>query len=316
MTRNVVTIGEVLVEIMATSVGYGFTEPLDLVGPFPSGAPAIFADQLARQGCTSALIACVGKDDFGRLNVDRLSRDGVDVSAIAETGEAVTGSAFVRYRPDGERDFIFNLALSANRHISLNDAARAVIARSDHLHVVGSSLTAPAIAEIVAFALKAIKGRGGTVSFDPNVRKEVMAAPGFEDALAQVLALTDLLLPSGPELQFLADAEEEDAALDELLRRGISAIVLKKGGQGARYRDASTDIALPAFPVEEIDPTGAGDIFGATFVAGWLAGVAPATNLKRANAAGALAVGRRGPMEGSSTPTEIDAFLKAQAVIS
>lgn len=315
MSRCVVTIGEVLVEIMATSVGYGFTEALDLVGPFPSGAPAIFADQLARQGCASALISCVGKDDFGQLNIDRLSRDGVDVSAITQTDAAVTGSAFVRYRPDGERDFIFNLALSANRYISLTDAARAVIEKSDHLHVVGSSLTAPAIAEIVSGALDTIKGRGGTVSFDPNVRKEVMAARGFEEQLTMVLARTDLLLPSGPELQFLADAKDEDAALGELLERGVAAIALKRGDKGARYRDATTDIVLPAFPVEEIDPTGAGDIFGATFVAGWLAGVAPEANLMRANAAGALAVKRRGPMEGSSSPGDIDAFLEGQPTL-
>ena len=69
--------------------------------------------------------------------------------------------------------------------------------------------------------------------------------------------------------------------------------------------------SLPAFSVAEIDPTGAGDAFGATFVAGWLDGLAAADNLRRANAAGALAVGRRGPMEGTSTKAEIARFLAA-----
>ena len=70
MHGKVLTIGEILVEIMAVSAGHGFREALDLVGPFPSGAPAIFIDHLARQGVRCAIIGCVGNDDFGRLNIE------------------------------------------------------------------------------------------------------------------------------------------------------------------------------------------------------------------------------------------------------
>lgn len=49
MTK-VVTIGEIVVEIMAVAPGNGFREAIELVGPYPSGAPAIFIDQLAKQG--------------------------------------------------------------------------------------------------------------------------------------------------------------------------------------------------------------------------------------------------------------------------
>src|SRR5688572_6654042 len=101
---KVVTIGEIVVEIMAMTRWNGFREPMELVGPFPSGAPAIFIDQLAKQGHTCAMISCVGDDDFGWLNINRLAQDGVDVSAIRVHDDAVTGSAFVRYRQDGERD--------------------------------------------------------------------------------------------------------------------------------------------------------------------------------------------------------------------
>ena len=63
-----VTIGEILVEIMATTRGDGFLAPIDLVGPYPSGAPAIFIDQCARIGGSAAIVACVGDDDFGMFN--------------------------------------------------------------------------------------------------------------------------------------------------------------------------------------------------------------------------------------------------------
>lgn len=313
MQGTVLTIGEIVVEIMATSPGHGFGEAIELVGPFPSGAPAIFIDQVAKLGVPCAMVGSVGDDDFGRVNIDRLKHDGVDVSAIEVHPDATTGSAFVRYRPDGQRDFVFNIKHSANGRIGLTDAARVGIARATHLHVVGSSFSTPAIVETVMAAMADIKARGGTVSFDPNVRKELLGDKAIQAMLAKVMEATDLFLPSGDELYLFADQGDETAAIGQVLSRGVSAVVLKRGANGARYVDATTDVSAPAFVVEEIDPTGAGDIFGATFVAGWLTGLPPADNLHRATAAGAIAVGRKGPMEGSSTADEIAQFLAGRA---
>jgi tagatose kinase len=74
--KSILTIGEILVEIMATERGEGFLEPINLIGPFPSGAPAIFIDQAARFGQPAAMIGCVGDDQFGRLNLNRLAVTG------------------------------------------------------------------------------------------------------------------------------------------------------------------------------------------------------------------------------------------------
>lgn len=80
--RCIVTIGEIVVEIMAETQGIGFLEPMALKGPYPSGAPAIFIDQAAKLGVDCGVISAVGHDDFGTLNVERLKHDGVDISAI------------------------------------------------------------------------------------------------------------------------------------------------------------------------------------------------------------------------------------------
>ena len=103
-----ITAGEILVEIMATTVGSGFLEPQTLIGPFPSGAPAIFIDQVARCGGAAGIIAAVGDDDFGRLNVERLRGDGVDVSAIATIPDRPTGSAFSCVAPATGRLMLAN----------------------------------------------------------------------------------------------------------------------------------------------------------------------------------------------------------------
>lgn len=308
--KPVVAIGEILVEIMALKPGNGFREAIELAGPFPSGAPAIFIDQVARLGVPAAMIGAVGDDDFGQLNIERLRRDGVDVSAIAVRRGAATGSAFVRYRHDGARDFVFNIRDSANRHIRLDAAADAMLAGAGHLHVVGSSLGAEPIAAAVLGAMERLKGQGGTVSFDPNLRKEMLEAPGLRETMERVLAATDLFLPSGEELHLFAGDSDPVHAL---LERGVAAIVHKQGAAGARYVDATIDVFQPAFAVTEVDPTGAGDIFGATFVAGWLRGLKPAENLRLACAAGALAVARKGPMEGASSYAEIEYFIANSA---
>lgn len=138
-----VCVGEILVEIVATTVGNGFTEAQPLIGPYPSGAPAIFIDQCGRIGGAAAMIGAVGDDDFGRVNIERLARDGVDVLAIATDPDFPTGSAFVRYRTDGSRDFVFNIAKSAAARFGWADAVRDLIGRAGHLHVMGSALSMP-----------------------------------------------------------------------------------------------------------------------------------------------------------------------------
>src|ERR1700729_2444522 len=254
--KPILTIGEILFEIMATDKGDGFLEPVKLVGPFPSGAPAIFIDQAAKFGQPAAIIGCVGNDDFGRVNLDRLRRDGVNVEGIRIDPETATGSAFVRYRPDGSRAFVYNIKHSASGNIVLDAAARAVLDRSDHLHVMGTALFSPSIVEVVLRAAEAIKARGGTISFDPNLRPEILNLPGLREACETLFRRCDLYLPSDGELYLFTKAKEENAAIAEILDQGVRSIVHKRGSNGACYFDATTHLQQPAFQVEELDPTG------------------------------------------------------------
>ena len=83
-------------------------------------------------------------------------------------------------------------------------------------------------------------------------------------------------------------------------------------GQDSRGVKYLFKFDIPGWPVEEIDPTGAGDCFSAAFIAGLEAGW-PLENVGRfANAAGALAVTKMGPMEGASSINQVNAFLTAE----
>ena len=308
--KQVAVIGEILVEIVADTVGDGFLEPIALTGPFPSGAPAIFIDQAARVGQTAAIVSGVGEDDFGKVNLNRLIADGVDVSAVRIDHDRPTGSAFVRYRRNGSRDFVYNIRHSACGTFVQTDAARQVLLKADHFHVMGSSFASPDFRNINLETVRAVKARGGTVSFDPNLRKEILGTPGVEDAMAEMLGLTDLFLPSDDELTLLTRSKEQKLAIAELLSYGIAAIVHKQGARGVAYHSAKRDAFVPAFKVTEIDPTGAGDCFGGAFTSFWLRGMEIVEALTLAAAAGALAVTHRGPMEGAFDLETLRAFVR------
>lgn len=309
MSKKVLTVGEILVEIVATTKGDGFLEAQPLMGPFPSGAPAIFVDQLGRLGTPAAIVSRVGDDDFGRVNVNRLAADGVDVSGIEVARGETTGSAFVRYRPDGSRAFIYNIIHSATGNLRITPEAESLIANCDHIHVMGTALSARGIVDVARAAVERITARGGTLSFDPNLRPEMLETPGLRDALDEVLARTDLFLPSGDEIYLFTNADNESAAVEELLSRGVGAIVIKRGNRGATHFDRKGRTDVAPLSVDEVDPTGAGDCFGGAFLSFWLAGSSPEIALRYANAAGAHAVTKMGPMEGAATKDQLDVLL-------
>ena len=217
---QIVAIGEILVEIMATRIGQTFLEPGLFAGPYPSGAPAIFADQAAKVGASTALISCVGPDDFGQLNLNRLAASGVEIGAVRRVPGTTTGSAFVTYRADGGRDFIYNIANSAAAELDAAQLEPGLFRGCRYFHVMGSSLFSARIAAAVRRGVELARAAGARISFDPNIRKELLALPEVATTIAGVLEVTDLLLPSEADLDHLCPGQSEAQAVAGLLAAG------------------------------------------------------------------------------------------------
>lgn len=319
MSINICTMGELLVEFLSKHPNQSFRQPGEFFGPYPSGAPAIFAAQVAKLGFHSTLFGCVGNDDFGRLNVARLKREGVNTAGICMIDNVPTGTAFVSYRNHNKRDFIFNIPNSACGHFTTRHIDDALLRSCQHLHIMGSSLFSFRIIDAVHKAIKVFKDNNGTVSFDPNIRKEMLAIPEMEQAFDYILEYTDIFLPSEGEMSYFASTPQqaEFDVVRELLESGIRHVVIKRGACGAshyHYTDRVEEHHVAGLNNTMLDPTGAGDCFGATFVSLYLAGFTPEKALAYANASGAIAVSQRGPMEGLSTREEIEATLRTNAV--
>lgn len=307
---KIITIGEILVEIMAKNIGQDFLQPGEFLGPYPSGAPAIFIDQAARMGAACGIVARVGEDDFGLLNIARLKQDGVDTSRIRITPGYTTGTAFVTYFPDGNRKFIFHFAHSAAGMMRPEDIEEDYLKEAIYLHVMGCSLSASdGMRQAILKAIAIAKKHQIQVTFDPNIRPELLTGGEINTVFSQVLKATDILLTGRGEALALTVSNTLETAIFALKSRGIKTIVIKDGAHGVRVYHDQEIIRIPSFPAREIDPTGAGDCFDGAFLASLSEGKDVRQAAIIANAAGALSVSQKGPMEGAAFKENILRFL-------
>lgn len=306
--RTIATIGEILVEFVSHRRNCALEQISDYTGPYPSGAPAIFLDQAARMGARTEMIGGVGSDGFGRCVLQRLKEDGVGTDGIHVSTERSTGVAFVSYYDSGDRDFIFHLDNTAADSFavpaSLLDPGKTI------LHVSASSLGAASMRDKIMGVVRKVSEAGGWITCDPNARPELMRDPATMDAMRDVMERSYCLLPSTSDLQFLYPDLSEEAAVDRLLSAKAEVVAVKRGKAGVTVVSRGERHDFNGHIVEEIDPTGAGDCFGGTFVALLAQGVSLFDAGRHANAAGAIAVTRRGPMEGNSNPSEIASMLE------
>ncbi len=306
------SIGELLVEFVCAQKDGHNLVAAPYVGPFPSGAPGIFIDQAARVvadfGGRAVFAGAVGDDAFGRVILDRLRTDGVDPALIRVVPGVPTGSAFVSYNLDGSRDFVFNIAHSAASKLPELAAIEAgfLAAGISVLHISGSMLGDPAMRAVGLALCERFADQGVAISIDPNIRAELISDAGYLAALQRIIALATYVLPSDADAAVLYPGQDFSEWSGRLLAGAAQVVVLKRGDQGCIGRDASGTVALPAHRVVVVDPTGAGDCFCATLVTLLAAGQVLPEALARANAAGALAVQKLGPMEGNSGLAEID----------
>ena len=310
---TVLAIGEALVEIMRPQPDLPLDRPAPFVGPFPSGAPAIFADCVARLGVSSGFIGVVGDDDFGACLRSRLIADGVDVAHMATDPDRLTGIAFVTYHRDGGRHFLFHMRDAAAGQLGPRHLDEDYVSQAEWLHICGSALAASEPSREACYqAVEWVKGAGGRVSLDPNLRPELLSVERVRQVCQPVLAVADVVLPSGEEASMLTGiADPEEAAMALVGEDRI--VALKRGARGSILFTPFERLAVPAFRIQEVDPTGAGDCYGAAFLVGLLEGW-PLTQVARfANAVGALATTKLGPMEGAPTREEVEAFIRDRA---
>jgi 2-dehydro-3-deoxygluconokinase len=186
---------------------------------------------------------------------------------------------------------------------------------AEFLHLTGIT---PALSvdcrEFVLWAARAAREGGTSVSFDINYRSKLWTPEEARGFAEELMPHVDLLFIGDEEASALWGREDEEF-VRKLAASGPREVVLKRGGEGSLAFIDERVITQPAFPVEEVDPVGAGDAFDAGYLAGHLWQLAPEERLRVANAMGAFSVATLGDYEGLPDSEELRAFLEGRKTL-
>ncbi len=309
---EVVSVGNLLVEVMRTQLDQPLNRPGGFAGPFPSGDCAIYIDTIARLGRSAGFVGTVGPDDFGRCILDRFDRDGVDTSQVAVLSGQTTGVAFIAYFSGGSRKFIYHWRHAAAGQLGPEHVDADYIQSVRWLHLTGCNLAASDSAREACYKAMRLLPPSSCLSFDANIRPELLTIEQIRKLVQPVIERANIIMPSLTEAAMLTGLETDEQGCRLWAGQG-KTVVLKMGAKGCRIYSGDRVIDAPGFVVNEVDPTGAGDSFCAGFTVALLEGMPLEEAGRFANAAGALAVTKLGPMEGAPSREEVVELLSQQS---
>ena len=256
----------------------------------------------ARLGGQVSMIGCVGDDLFGRAIQDALKADGVDITGMRAVAGTSTGTAAITVCR-GDNFIIFDNGANAcitpdqvAQTAALWQAADGIILQNEIPHAANAYLLSH-------------KPAGARVLYN--------AAPSAPQS-AELVPDADILVVNEHEGADLIGcgkietASQAAACAKSLRQLGAETVIVTLGAQGAVYCDASGTAHIPAYPVEAVDTTGAGDCFCAAVAVELANGAALPDAVRFASAASALAVTRLGAQSSLPTRAEVEAFLKTR----
>ncbi|WP_406232016.1 sugar kinase [Nocardia sp. NBC_01009] len=297
MRGNLVTLGEAVGVVAATEPGPlapGATMRMDF-----AGAEATVAIGVSRLGHDSAWVGTVGDDAVGRMVLDRLRAERVDVSRCRTDPELPSG-LMLRERRTADRICVtyYRRGLAGSR-LSADDIDRAQIAAAQVLHLTGITPALSASArDAVHTALDCAVDSGVTVSLDINYRRALWSPSEAAAELAELLSRADIVFAGPEEAALLVSAASAAEMAEALAAQGPSQVVLKLGAEGALALHDGELITQPPIAVTSVDPVGAGDAFVAGYLAGVLDGRSVRHRLDLAATCGAFAVSVPGDWQG------------------
>jgi len=269
----------------------------------PGGKGANQAVAAARLGAETTLLARVGDDEFGERLRKGLAEAGVWTGAVRAVEDCPSGVALILVDANGQNCIV--ITAGANGRLGPEDIDRAsdLVVEADAV-VLQQEIPAEAVARTVHLA----RGLGKPVIVD--------AGPPREPGDTSVFDCT-ILTPNEAEaaaLLGISPAEASPKAMaEELLARGPKAVVIKAGRHGAVVAQGDRLELVPAFHIEPVDTTAAGDAFTAALVLEYVKGTDLVAAARVANAAGALACLKHGAQPSMPTADELAAFLKSHA---
>ena len=299
-SKPIVVVGSINLDLVAraqripavgeTLIGTGFETN-------PGGKGANQAVAAARLGHPTHIIGRLGADAFGAQLRAHLESFGVKTAAVAET-EGPSGVAIIVVSEKGENSIV--VAPGANAQVTPQDI-RNNLPLIQSAGIVLAQLEIPL--ETVEFLAEICEKEGVPLMLDP--------APA-RDLPQSLIERVTWFTPNETEAAFYAHSQNSapDVIAETLLAKGIRNVILKRGADGV-YLVSSSGLrqSVPAFAVQAVDTTAAGDAFNGGFAVALMRGKSPEDSARFASAVAAISVTRPGAQASMPLLAEVEAFL-------
>jgi fructokinase len=313
---KIIALGEVVADIYRDEGKSAVELPLTAR---PGGAPANVAVAAARLGSEAAFIGSVGEDLFGDFILRALEAEGVDTSAVRRCEPPTrTSLAFVEITSGGDRSFTFYRSdPAADELLSVEDVSRETLPGVSFVNFGSIPLIKDPARSAIYRTVELAEELDVPLAFDVNFREHLWeSAEVAREAVDPLFDRSQIIKLSDNELSPLLGTEDVEEATKLLLDRGAALVLVSLGPEGAFYASGEFSGDVPAFEVECVDATGAGDAFLAASLVhlsenSYLDEESVREAVRRGTAAGAIACTGYGAMSSLPTKDELERFMAA-----
>jgi sugar/nucleoside kinase (ribokinase family) len=313
---QVVTVGHAIVDVLAPVgedlvAGFGLDKgtmtlvddarsqvihaALSATTVIAGGSAANTAVGVASFGVGAAFVGKVRDDEMGRSFADGLATAGVGYEVALATAGPGTGRSLILVTPDAERTMCTSLGIGA--FLGPDDVDGQTVANADVVYLEGYLCGLNQTDATIEATLAAARRGGTTVALSLS---DPFWAELHGAELAALIERVDLLFGNAQEAMIVTGARDVRSAVTELAKR-CPTVVVTRGSEGATVAWEGTTIEVAAEPVSAlVDTTGAGDLFAAGFLAGWVRGVGPERSARLGALAAAEVIGHFGARPESS----------------
>lgn len=317
---RVLCLGEILFDNLADRPGRRLEE-VESWTPYPGGAPANVACALVKLGTSAGFIGCVGEDETGNSLVDLVQTLGVDVTGVRRHPLAPTRQVYVLRSESGDRHFAgfgeYDTTQFADTRFPASELPVKLFEQADFLVLGTLELAYPQTREAIMRALNLADDYYLKILVDVNWRPVFWPYPDLAShVIKDILKRVDFIKFSEEEAQWLFNTTDPGAIAYKL--NDCEGVLVTRGEQGCAYYLSENEGKVPAFSVDVVDTTGAGDSFVAGFVHQLCKyGIKCLSDPKKAkqivqyaSAVGALTTTKPGAIAAQPTPSEVEKFLR------
>jgi fructokinase len=248
--------GEALVDLVD---GDGSLHPVAGGGPFNT------AIALGRLDVPVAFLGSISRDTYGQMLTERLVESGVDMSFVRRS-DAPTARAYVRRQHDGDSEYSFEVEGTSLVDLSPQDLP---ILPDDAWALYVGTLSLAIDPPAAAYeALVDREAQRRQIILDPNVRPAIFGdVATYRRRFERLLQVSDLVKLSEDDAAWIYPRLRLEEVIELILGFGPRLVALTRGKNGAVAASGDAFVEVVGVPVTVVDTIGAGDTFGAAFIA-------------------------------------------------